>query len=35
MRVAALIATLAIVPSLFGGRALQRQLVPVKQPVAD
>ncbi len=35
MRVAALIAALAIVPSLFGGRALQRQIVPVKQPVAD
>ncbi|MFN3372209.1 MAG: MFS transporter, partial [Chloroflexus sp.] len=35
MRVAALLAMLAIVPSLAGGRALQRQLAATSRPVAD
>lgn len=35
MRVAALLAVLAIVPSLAGGRALQRQLAAAGRPVAD
>lgn len=35
MRVAALLAVIAIVPSLAGGRALQRQLAAAGRPVAD
>lgn len=35
MRVAALLALIAIVPSLAGGRALQRQLAAAGRPVAD
>lgn len=35
MRVAALLAVVAILPSLAGGRALQRQLAAASRPVAD
>lgn len=35
MRVAALLAAIALVPSLIGGYALQRQIAPARPPVAD